>query len=620
MGNVIQAKTFQLQAPIWSTDTTIAVKNLETIYGDDVVMAGSIQYSTLEPESQSNQEIISFTGITAVSTNVWNLTGVTRGLDAQPTAWVYGNNPAQGKAHASSVDCILSDSPQVWDDKASKSEDEAITGVYSFTQSPTVPTPDSTLEVANKDYVDNSASAGSSDSNTTTIGISRQSYSSSVTIGTCTMTIASPCVVSFTSHGLTLNDSIQFTTTWALPTGLLASTTYYVISAGLTANAFQIATTRWGTAINTTGSQSGVHTLYKTTPVAVNTLDPRVPTQAENDALVGNNTDVAVGTGNKMVTQTGLQHGAEQYAVISSASTTAYVATLSPAPTSLTAGMKLRAKIDVANTTTTPSINFNGIGAKTIVKWVSTALAIWDMPANLIADFVYDGTNMVLQNPDSTLYQEFVFTSTGTWVCPRWVTSVLVDMVAGGGGGGGCNNVTWAAGGGGGWAWVFNLSSSVTPLTAYTVTVGAGGAWGNNAPNNGTAGWTTTFNGVSKTWGSGGMQNAWTGSAAGGAAWDATAGAGGAWGATATNGTAGAVGSNGWSGWSGGGLSGSFWGGGGGGASGIGANGWNGWSGLWGAGSVGNYWAWGGWSSNQGNGWNGWSGLVIIKVPIKQYT
>lgn len=41
-------------------------------------MAGSIQYATLEPESQSNQEIISFTGITFVSANIWNLTGVTR--------------------------------------------------------------------------------------------------------------------------------------------------------------------------------------------------------------------------------------------------------------------------------------------------------------------------------------------------------------------------------------------------------------------------------------------------------------------------------------------------------------------------------------------------------------
>ena len=52
-------------------------------------MTGSIQYATLEPESANNQEIISFTGITSVSTNVWNLTGVTRGLDAQPTNGVY---------------------------------------------------------------------------------------------------------------------------------------------------------------------------------------------------------------------------------------------------------------------------------------------------------------------------------------------------------------------------------------------------------------------------------------------------------------------------------------------------------------------------------------------------
>lgn len=144
---------------------------------------------------------------------------------------MYGNDPAQGKAHASSVDCILSDSPQVWDDKASKSEDEEVTGAWTFDISPIVPTPDSTFEAANKDYVDNSVAAGASNSTTTTIGISRQSYSSTVTIGTATMTIASPCVVTFTSHGLTLNDSIQFTTTGALPTGLLPSTTYYVISA-----------------------------------------------------------------------------------------------------------------------------------------------------------------------------------------------------------------------------------------------------------------------------------------------------------------------------------------------------------------------------------------------------
>jgi len=134
-------------------------------------------------------------------------------------------------------------------------------------------------------------------------------------------------------------------------------------------------------------------------PIAVGDNDTRVPTTNQTAALAGNNTDVAVGSGNKVVTQTGLQHGAEKYATISSGSTTAYVVTLSPAPTSYTNGMEVIAKIDVANTTTTPTVNVNGLGAKTVVKNVSTALNVGDLVANMFARFVYDGTNLVLQNP-----------------------------------------------------------------------------------------------------------------------------------------------------------------------------------------------------------------------------
>ncbi len=73
-----------------------------------------------------------------------------------------------------------------------------------------------------------------------------------------TLTIASPCVVSRTAHGWANGTEVLLTTTGALPTGLAASTVYYVISA--TADAFQLAATPGGAAINTSGSQSGVHT------------------------------------------------------------------------------------------------------------------------------------------------------------------------------------------------------------------------------------------------------------------------------------------------------------------------------------------------------------------------
>jgi microcystin-dependent protein len=79
-----------------------------------------------------------------------------------------------------------------------------------------------------------------------------------------TVTIATPAVFSSTSHGLVAGDKISLTTTGALPTGLAANTDYYVISSGLTANAFEVSASRGGSAVNTTGSQSGVHTLYAT--------------------------------------------------------------------------------------------------------------------------------------------------------------------------------------------------------------------------------------------------------------------------------------------------------------------------------------------------------------------
>jgi hypothetical protein len=83
------------------------------------------------------------------------------------------------------------------------------------------------------------------------------------TLGTFTVTIASPGVFTKTTHGLTAGTAIYFTTTGALPTGLTANTAYYVISAGLTADNFQVSTTAGGSAVNTSGSQSGTHSVYK---------------------------------------------------------------------------------------------------------------------------------------------------------------------------------------------------------------------------------------------------------------------------------------------------------------------------------------------------------------------
>lgn len=77
---------------------------------------------------------------------------------------------------------------------------------------------------------------------------------------TATISIAAPGVVSWAAHGLAAGTPVKFATTGALPTGLTAGTTYYVAASGLTSDEFSVAATPGGSAITTTGSQSGVHT------------------------------------------------------------------------------------------------------------------------------------------------------------------------------------------------------------------------------------------------------------------------------------------------------------------------------------------------------------------------
>ena len=71
-----------------------------------------------------------------------------------------------------------------------------------------------------------------------------------------TVTITTPGVLS-TSLTLANGTALMLTTTGALPTGLLVGTVYYVVA--VSGTQFSLAATYNGAAINTTGSQSGVH-------------------------------------------------------------------------------------------------------------------------------------------------------------------------------------------------------------------------------------------------------------------------------------------------------------------------------------------------------------------------
>ena len=88
-----------------------------------------------------------------------------------------------------------------------------------------------------------------------------------------TITIATPAVVSI-ANTFVAGQPIRFTTTGALPTGLVVNSQYFVSLTGLTTSAFQVAATQAaalaGTgSIATSGTQSGVHSVGKSKDIIV---------------------------------------------------------------------------------------------------------------------------------------------------------------------------------------------------------------------------------------------------------------------------------------------------------------------------------------------------------------
>jgi hypothetical protein len=113
--------------------------------------------------------------------------------------------------------------------------------------------------------------------NSVTINVDCSAFTA-VPSATVALTIASPGVVNWTSHGRSADERIAFTTTGSLPTGLTANVNYFVKTV-LDANSFTVSSDAGGTVINFTGSQSGVQTAtggglvsWVSSPLYTNTL------------------------------------------------------------------------------------------------------------------------------------------------------------------------------------------------------------------------------------------------------------------------------------------------------------------------------------------------------------
>ena len=258
----VQMKTARLKVAISDSSTTAIFTNFLDLNDVPVVQTdfGAVGYGTLEPNTP-REEAVSF--IVDSNTDGEATLTLVRGLLGKHP---YGTGGASF-AHQAQTELVISNNPDLMQHFAAKNNDETITGTWTFATAPTA--------------------LSATDASTTVKGNVKLSSAPATDLGTFTVTIATPGVFTNASHGLTEGDSVELSTTGALPTGLATSTKYFVIATGLTTNNFQLSATVGGSAIATSGTQSGVHTLTRTTPVAVGNDDSRVPTADEKAAMAG---------------------------------------------------------------------------------------------------------------------------------------------------------------------------------------------------------------------------------------------------------------------------------------------------------------------------------------------
>ena len=129
-------------------------------------------------------------------------------------------------------------------------------------------------------------------------------------------------------------------------------------------------------------------------------------------------TALAVGSALTDSTNLGqVQDGGMQYATGSGTNT--IVATMAPAITAYVAGQTFRIKMAAGANTGATTLNLNSVGAKAITKRGTTALAAGDIPASMMFEVAYDGTQFQLINVGQDIDTDTGITSLAADTSPQ---------------------------------------------------------------------------------------------------------------------------------------------------------------------------------------------------------
>lgn len=142
----IQAQDFFLAGSGASIgDTTITLKSFETIQGDPITTSdiGATGYMTLEPGNGTQEESISFTGVTQNANGTATLTGVKTVLTVYP----YTETSGLAITHPGSSLAILTNTAGFYNQFPARDNAETITGYWN------VPDPVDNTNIANREWV-----------------------------------------------------------------------------------------------------------------------------------------------------------------------------------------------------------------------------------------------------------------------------------------------------------------------------------------------------------------------------------------------------------------------------------------------------------------------------------